>query len=72
MTATADRPYIVIGGFILNTFVSANQLARVYGLPPEKCVLASSEAMIRGMRTEGKIILRPRADGNYTLGDFNG
>jgi hypothetical protein len=65
MTAITSKPYILIGGFVDNKFISANQLAGLYGIPKEQCVLASSEAMICGMLLRGKIVLRPVVDGNY-------
>ena len=57
-----EKQIIVIGGRSeTGRLIPALEVALAYGVDPSLCVLASSEAMVRGMRSNGKTILRPWA-----------
>jgi hypothetical protein len=57
-----EKTIVVVGGRSeTGKLVSALEVAYAYGVDPGICILASSEAMVRGMRTAGKTILRPWA-----------
>ena len=62
------KQFVAVAGYAGNgKLISATQVARNYGLTPEECVLASSEAMVRGMRVAGKTVLYAQPNGEYTL-----
>ena len=62
------KQFVVVAGYAGNgKLISASQVARNYGLSLDNCVLASSEAMLRGMRVAGKIILYAQPSGEYSL-----
>jgi hypothetical protein len=63
-----SKPFVVVAGYGGNgKLISASQVAKNYGLTLDQCVLASSEAMVRGMRVAGMVILYPQPSGDYSL-----
>ena len=54
--------------------VDARQLARLYNVPPRECVVVREtrdplerEILLKRIKRQGLIELRPRYDGNYSL-----
>jgi hypothetical protein len=69
------KKYLVIGEYVRSKvdgdmhYVSAPELARLYGVNPEECIFDRSEYFNKGFRKgcENLIVLRPRYDGKYRL-----
>ncbi len=68
MTTATEKKFVVIGGHTEGgKFVSATQLAAHYSLDLQECILASSEAMARGLPVAGKIVFRPWAKDPFSV-----
>lgn len=68
----SEKRYLVIGGKVFSKdreihYVSPRQLADLYGVPLNECLLAESNGDSKLMGLDGSrfIILRPRNDGRY-------
>ena len=63
-----SKPFVAVAGYAGNgKLISAAQVAKNYGLTPDNCLLAGSEAMVRGMRVAGMVILYAQPSGDYSL-----
>ena len=76
------KKYLLIGGNVVSRtdgqthYVSANRLCVLYGLDPYACIMLDDTdvpahggrpAKLLGVDESRLIILRPRADGDYSL-----
>ena len=65
------KQYLVVEGYVRSRndrqrhFINSFQLMSLYGVKPEDCEIV--RAGDRRVETNGFIVLRPRADGNYEL-----
>ncbi len=72
-----NKKYLCYGGTVFSRdgdrhYISVMAVARLYGVPIRECIFASETGdNIRGLDLDKFIILRPRADGNYTLPSLN-
>lgn len=68
------KKYIAVGGYIVSHtdgqkhYIPSHKVAKLYNVNPEECCVVDSENEIMNL-PKGLIVLRPRYDGNYKLGD---
>lgn len=63
------KKYLVIPDHIIEkqgvTYVSANELIRLYGVNPEQCYIELGDSFRKNFDTKHLIELRPRVNGDY-------
>lgn len=71
------KKYVLCPGFVRSRndgdrhWISAPELARLYGVPIRECDVWDSRRpeTLMGLKAEGRVFLRPRADGNYEMSE---
>lgn len=67
------KEYYIVGGYVTSAndgdehYISAAQLAHLYGVDPSACLVAGNWLRPDPCLPEGLLVLTPRSDGNYAL-----